>query len=440
MQNLGNNLQNIFSGLKSKTQISEENIKSAVKAVKVSLLEADVNLDVVKKIINALTEKSLGKEILKGVSASEQFIKIVHDEILEVLGRNQLSLNIDYPFHKMMFVGLQGSGKTTSIAKITKFLQQKKKKKVLVVAADIYRPAAIEQLQKLGSDNNFEVFEQGQNNPVDTVKKALEYAQSNKFDTVIVDTAGRLQIDQELMKELIEIKNVLNPQDCLIAIDALSGQEILSVAKGFNDAVSLTGAILTKADGNSKGGAALSIKHTLGVSIMFIGTGEKISDLGEFSPERFTKKILGMQDVVSFVEEAKEIIDEKSATKVGLKIMSGKFNFKDMLFQLKSIQKLGVSKLAGLIPGIPKITEEQKIQLDEQIKVTEALINSMTEKERRNPKILIKEKTRKTRVINGSGRNAQEYNKLIKNYDQMIKVAKMIKGNKFGGLGRFPKF
>ncbi len=436
---LSNKLQQTFSSLKSKTTISQENITDAIKAVKVSLLEADVNLDIVNKITVNLTEKAAGVEVEKGLSASEAFIKIVHDEILEILGKNQISLKTDIPYHKIMFVGLQGSGKTTSIAKVTKFLKEKHKKKVLVVAADIYRPAAIEQIKKLGADNNFEVFEKGRQDPLQTVKEANKYAQENKFDTLIIDTAGRLHIDNELMDELGEIKKEINPQDILIAIDALSGQEILNVAKGFNDALDLTGAILTKADGDAKGGATLSVKYSIGTPIVFVGTGEKVEALETFDPKKWVKKILGMKDVVTFVEEVKEIIDEKSATKVGNKIMSGKFNFKDMLFQMKSVQKLGLGKLAGLIPGIPKITEEQKAQLDSQIKVIQAIVDSMTEKERKNPKLIIRDKTRKARIIKGSGRNAQEYNKLLTQYDQMIKMAKLMKNQKGGFGNKFPR-
>ena len=436
---LSNKLQQTFSSLKSKTTISQENITDAIKAVKVSLLEADVNLDIVNQITVNLTEKASGVEVEKGLSASEAFIKIVHDEILEILGKNQVSLKTNIPYHKMMFVGLQGSGKTTSIAKVTKFLKEKHKKKVLVVAADIYRPAAIEQIKKLGADNNFEVFEKGKQDPIQTVKEANKYAQENKFDTLIIDTAGRLHIDNTLMDELEKIKKEINPQDILIAIDALSGQEILNVAKGFNNALDLTGAILTKADGDAKGGATLSVKHSIGTPIVFVGTGEKVEALETFDPQKWVKKILGMKDVVTLVEEVKEIIDEKSATKVGNKIMSGKFNFKDMLFQMKSVQKLGLGKLAGLIPGIPKITEEQKAQLDSQIKVIQAIVDSMTEKERRNPKLIIRDKTRKARIIKGSGRNAQEYNKLLTQYDQMIKMAKLMKNQKGGFGNKFPR-
>ena len=440
MSVLSNKLKETFSGLKSKTKITPENIKDAIKAIKVSLLEADVNLEVVNQISDKLVAESQGLQVDKKIGASEQFIKIVYDEILNILGKNQVDLKYNLPFHKIMLVGLQGSGKTTSIAKLATFLQTKKSKKVLAVAADIYRPAAIDQLKQLGQANNFEVFEKGKQNPVQTVKEAQKYAKDNKFDTMIVDTAGRLHIDKELMNELSEIKKEINPQDILITIDALAGQEILNVAKGFNQDLELSGAILTKADGDSKGGATLSLKHAIGTPILFVGTGEKVNALESFNPEKFVKKILGMQDVVSFVEEMKEVIDEKSATKVGNKIFSGKFNFKDMLFQMKSVQKLGVGKLAGLIPGIPKITEAQKEKLDLDIKINQALIDSMTEKERRNPKILIREKMRKTRIINGSGRTPQEYNKLINQYDQMIKMAKMMKNHKGGFGGKFPKF
>ena len=340
-ESLGDRLQNVMTKIKGYGRITEENISEMTREIRLALLEADVNYKVVKEFIASVKEKALGEEVAKSLKPGEMFVKIVKDELVELLGGEKQDLNLNGSPATLMLVGLQGSGKTTTIAKIANFLRKKYKKKPLLVACDVYRPAAIEQLKQLGKELGIEVYEEGKNDPVEISKNAISYAKENQFDYVLIDTAGRLHIDEELMDELNNIHELILPDEVLLVIDSMTGQDAINVIEGFNNRLKLTGAILTKLDGDTRGGAALSIRHLTNVPIKFIGVSEKMDGLEEFYPERMATRILGMGDIMSIVEKAESVIDEEEAMKTAKKMQKGKFDLEDFLLTLNQIKKLG---------------------------------------------------------------------------------------------------
>ncbi len=424
-ESLGDRLQNALHKIKGYGKITEDNISEMMREIRLALLEADVNYKVVKEFTNTVKEKALGEEVASSINPGDLFVKIVKDELTELLGGESKSLNLSGNPATLMLVGLQGSGKTTTIAKIANFLRKKHSKKPLLVACDVYRPAAIDQLKQLGKQLNMEVYEEGKKDPVEISLNALSYAKENGFDYVLIDTAGRLHIDDELMDELDNIKNKINPQEILLVIDSMMGQDAINVITGFNDKLPLTGVVLTKLDGDTRGGVALSVRHLTNVPIKFIGTSEKLDGLDSFDPERMAGRILGMGDIVSLVEKATEAIDEKEAEKTAKRMQQGKFDLEDFLSTMKQIKKLGpLENLLKMLPGAKKMGLTS-IKIDpKQMAHVEAIVLSMTPKERRNPDII--KASRKTRIANGSGRSVQEVNKLLQQFEQMKKMMKQV--------------
>lgn len=427
-ENLGDRLQNVMSKIKGYGKITEDNISEMTREIRLALLEADVNYKVVKEFINNVKEKALGEEVAKSLKPGEMFVKIIKDELVELLGGEKKDLNIVGNPAILMLVGLQGSGKTTTIAKIANLLRKKYKKNPLLVACDVYRPAAIDQLKQLGKELNIEVFSEG-GNPVDIAGDALKFAKENKFDYILIDTAGRLHIDETLMDELKNINEKVNPQEILLVVDSMTGQDAINVIEGFNEKLPLTGAILTKLDGDTRGGAALSIRHLTNVPIKFIGVSEKLDGLEEFYPERMATRILGMGDIMSIVEKAESVIDQDEALKAAKKMQKGNFDLEDFLSQMKQIKKLGpLENIIKLLPGVPK--ELKNVQIDpKQIAHIEAIIQSMTKEERKNPDIL--KASRKIRIAKGSGRSVEEVNRLLKQFEQMKVMMKQFKNGNF---------
>ena len=428
-ESLGDRLQNALHKIKGYGKITEDNISDMMREIRLALLEADVNYKVVKEFTNSVKEKALGEEVASSINPGDLFVKIVKDELVELLGGESKPLNLNGNPATLMLVGLQGSGKTTTIAKLSNFLRKKHAKKPLLVACDVYRPAAIDQLKQLGKQLNIEVYEEGKSDPVKIAKNAISYAKQNGYDYVLVDTAGRLHIDEELMDELVNIKNAINPDEILLVIDAMMGQDAINVITGFNDKLPLTGVILTKLDGDTKGGVALSVRHLTNVPIKFIGVSEKLDGLDFFDPERAAGRILGMGDIVSLVEKATEAIDEKEAEKAAKRMQQGKFDLEDFLSTMKQVKKLGpLENLLKLVPGAKKMGLSD-VKIDpKQMAHIEAIVLSMTPKERRNPEII--KASRKTRIANGSGTSVQEVNKLLQQFDQMKKMMKqMSNGN-----------
>lgn len=445
---LASKLQGVFKKLKGKGKLSEQDIKLAMREVKLALLESDVNYKVVKTFINNVSEKALGEKVLESLTPAQQVIKIVNEELQSIMGNEQSKLNFNHNgITVVMLVGLQGAGKTTIAAKLALHCR-KSGKNPLLVACDIYRPAAIKQLQVLGSQINVPVFSLGDKvNPVDIVKGALKEAETNSNNLVIIDTAGRLHIDEELMSELKDIKEVSNPHEILMVIDSMIGQESVNISQTFNENLDVTGFVLTKLDGDTRGGVALSIKEVIGKNIKFIGTGEKVGDLEVFHPDRMASRILGMGDVLSLIEKAQEAIDKDEAQKLSERMLANEFNFEDFKTAMQQMKKIGsFSKILEMIPGIGSSMKELKnINLEDSEKELgkiDAIINSMTIKERRNPKLLIGSPSRKNRIARGSGTTIQQVNKLIKDFENMSKLMKQFKGlgkGKFGKKGFFPK-
>lgn len=427
-ESLGDRLQSAVNKIKGYGKITESNISDVTREIRLALLEADVNYKVVKEFINNVKEKALGEEVAKSLKPGEMFVKILKDELVELLGGNKADLYMNGKPSILMLVGLQGSGKTTTIGKLALMLRKKYKKKPLLVACDVYRPAAIDQLKQIGKELNIEVYEEGKNNPVDIVEHALKYAKDNKFDYVLVDTAGRLHIDEQLMEELNNINNVINPNEILLVVDSMTGQDAVNVIEGFNNQLPLTGAILTKLDGDTRGGAALSIRHLTNVPIKFIGVSEKMDGLDEFYPDRMATRILGMGDLMTMIEKAESVIDEDEARRAAKRMEQGKFDLEDFLSTMKQIKKLGpLENLIKLIPGIPKEVKKVKIDPKDMAHI-EAIILSMTPYERRHPECL--KASRKIRISKGCGRSVEEVNKLIKQFDQMkIMMKQMKNGN-----------
>ena len=422
-ESLGDRLQNAIHKIKGYGKITEGNISDMMREIRLALLEADVNYKVVKEFTNTVKEKALGEEVASSINPGDLFVKIVKDELTELLGGEQADICLKGNPAVLMLVGLQGSGKTTTIGKLANFLRKKHAKKPLLVACDVYRPAAIDQLKQIGKQLNIEVYDEGNGNPVEISKNAISYAKENNYDYVLIDTAGRLHIDEDLMDELENIRNEVNPDEVLLVIDAMMGQDAINVITGFNDKLPLTGVILTKLDGDTRGGVALSVRHLTYVPIKFIGVSEKLDGLDSFDPERMAGRILGMGDIVSLVEKATEAIDEKEAEKTAKRMQQGKFDLEDFLSTMKQMKKLGpLENLLKLLPGAKKMGLTD-IKIDpKQIAHIEAIVLSMTPKERRNPDII--KASRKTRIASGSGTSVQEVNKLLQQFDQMKKMMK----------------
>ena len=429
-ESLTEKLESAINKIKGYGKITEDNITDAMREVRLALLEADVNYKVVKEFNNKVKEKALGEEVKKSLKPGEVFLKILKDELLALLGDEKNELNLNGNPAIIMLVGLQGSGKTTTIGKLGNLLRKKKNKKVMFIAADVYRPAAIDQLKTLGKELNIEVYEEGKKDAVNIVNNGINYAKEKGYDLVLVDTAGRLHVDENLMDELKKINESVNPNEILLVIDAMIGQDAINVINGFNDALPITGTILTKMDGDTKGGVALSAKHLTNVPIKFIGTSEKLDGLTEFDPERMVSRILGNGDIMSIIEKAESVIDEKETMKAAKKMQAGKMDLDDFLTQLRQIKKLGpLENLIKLLPGARKMGLNN-ISIDpKQFSRLEAIISSMTLKERRNPEII--KSSRKQRIANGSGTNVTEVNKLLNQFEQMQKMMKMMKNGNF---------
>lgn len=422
-ESLGDRLQNAIHKIKGYGKITEDNISDMMREIRLALLEADVNYKVVKEFTNSVKEKALGEEVASSINPGDLFVKIVKDELTELLGGEQEDICLKGNPAVLMLVGLQGSGKTTTIGKLANFLRKKHSKKPLLVACDVYRPAAIDQLKQIGKQLNIEVYDEGNGNPVEISKNAISYAKENGYDYVLVDTAGRLHIDEALMYELENIRTEINPDEILLVIDSMMGQDAINVITGFNEKLPLTGVVLTKLDGDTRGGVALSVRHLTNVPIKFIGISEKLDGLDSFDPERMAGRILGMGDIVSLVEKATEAIDEKEAEKTAKRMQQGKFDLEDFLSTMKQMKKLGpLENLLKLIPGAKKMGLNN-VKIDpKQLAHIEAIVLSMTPKERRHPEII--KASRKTRIANGSGTSVQEVNKLLQQFDQMKKMMK----------------
>ena len=422
-ESLGDRLQNAIHKIKGYGKITEDNISDMMREIRLALLEADVNYKVVKEFTNSVKEKALGEEVASSINPGDLFVKIVKDELTELLGGEQEDICLKGNPAVLMLVGLQGSGKTTTIGKLANFLRKKHSKKPLLVACDVYRPAAIDQLKQIGKQLNIEVYDEGNGNPVEISKNAISYAKENGYDYVFVDTAGRLHIDEALMDELENIRTEINPDEILLVIDSMMGQDAINVITGFNEKLPLTGVVLTKLDGDTRGGVALSVRHLTNVPIKFIGISEKLDGLDSFDPERMAGRILGMGDIVSLVEKATEAIDEKEAEKTAKRMQQGKFDLEDFLSTMKQMKKLGpLENLLKLIPGAKKMGLNN-VKIDpKQLAHIEAIVLSMTPKERRHPEII--KASRKTRIANGSGTSVQEVNKLLQQFDQMKKMMK----------------
>ncbi len=433
---LNTKFEKIVQSIRGKAVISETDLEVTLREIRIALLEADVSLVVVKEFINSIKLNVLGKEILKSVKPDQMIIKLVQDELVKILGSENKSINLSSSqLTKILFCGLQGSGKTTSIAKLSYLLKKSSKKKILLASADIYRPAAQEQLKVLAEETGSDFFNHNLSSASTIVDDSIDYAQKNLFDILILDTAGRQVVDKKLMSELIEIENKFKPDETLLVADALTGQDAANVAKSFSDAINITGSILTRIDGDSRGGAALSIKSITNSPIKFIGLGEKVENFEPFHPERIAQRILGMGDIVSLVEKAAENIDKEEMEDMAKKIAKGKFDLEDFANQLKQMGKMGgVSGLLSMMPGVSKaqkLMAENKISnsmIDKQI----AIISSMTKKERADPDII--KASRKIRISKGSGTKVQDVNRLLKQFLQSQKMMKRMKSMGKGGI------
>lgn len=426
---MGDRLSNAIKNIKGMGRITEDNISDAMREIRMALLEADVNYEVVKEFVRNVKEKALGLEVEKSLKPEELFIKLVKDELVTLLGGDFVPLETNKVPTIIMMTGLQGSGKTTTSGKIANLVRKKNKKNPLLVACDIYRPAAIDQLKEIGASLNIPVFEEGKKNPVEIVEHALAFAKENKHDFIIIDTAGRLHIDEELMDELVAIEEHVKPNEVLLVIDAMMGQDAINVINGFNDKLQLTGAILTKMDGNTKGGVALSVRHLTNVPIKFIGDSEKLDGLSEFYPERMAERILDMGDILSIAEKVEGIISEEDATDLAKKMKKGDYDLEDFLNNLKQIRKLGpLENLLKMIPGARKMGLGDISINPKDMAHIEAIILSMTPYERRHPEVL--KNSRKQRISKGCGRSVEEINRLLKQFEQMKQMMKqMTNGN-----------
>ncbi|MDU3405923.1 signal recognition particle protein [Clostridium sp.] len=444
-EGLSDKLQEAFKKLKGKGKLTEKDIKEAMREVKLALLEADVNFKVVKKFISSVSEKCVGNEVLESLTPAQQVIKIVNEELTNLMGGIESKLNFNSVGPTViMMVGLQGAGKTTMSGKLALQLR-KQNKKPLLVACDIYRPAAIKQLEVVGKQIDIPVFQMGDKvNPVDIAKAGIAHARENGNNVIIIDTAGRLHIDENLMEELKSIKEEVNPQEILLVVDSMTGQDAVNVAESFNNSLDVSGVILTKLDGDTRGGAALSIRSVTEKPIKFIGVGEKMSDFEVFYPDRMSSRILGMGDVLSLIEKAQQAFDDKEAQELSSKMLENDFTYEDYLTAMEQMKKLGsLSKIMEMVPGIPKEVKDIDFDAGEkQLGRVKAIIHSMTPKERRNPKLIAGSSSRKKRIAKGSGTSLQEVNKLIKGFDMMRKQMKQMKSfqkkSKKGFLGKLP--
>ena len=426
---MGDRINKAIKNIKGMGRITEDNISDAIKEIRMALLEADVNYEVVKEFTYNVKEKALGMDVGKSLKPEEVFIKLVKDELVSLLGGNYVPLETNKKPTIVMLVGLQGSGKTTTCGKLANLVRKKYNKKPLLVACDIYRPAAIEQLTEIGKALNVPVFSKGKEKPTLIVKEALDYAKENNNDYIIIDTAGRLQINEELMNELVDINKVVNANEILLVIDAMMGQDAINVIKGFNDKLSLTGAILTKMDGNTKGGVALSVRHLTNIPIKFVGDSEKLDGLSEFYPERMAERILDMGDILSIAEKASSAIDEDEAKDLAKKMQKGKYDLEDFLTNMKQIKKLGpLENILKMLPGA-RNAGLNNVNIDpKDMAHVEAIVLSMTPYERKHPEVL--KASRKIRIAKGSGRSVEEVNRLLKQFDTMKDMMKkMSNGN-----------
>ena len=430
---LGDKLKHVFTKLTSRGKLDEYEIKQAMREIRIALLEADVNFNVVKDFVARISERAKGEEITKSVTPGQQVVKIVHDELVELMGAKNAKLDVSpKPPTVVMMCGLQGAGKTTMCGKLGALLK-KQGKKPLLVACDIYRPAAINQLQVVGKNAGLEVFEKGTQKPVKTAEQAVRYAEANGFDTVIIDTAGRLHINDELMRELEDVRKAVSPTEILLTVDAMTGQDAVTVATTFNDRLDITGVILTKLDGDTRGGAALSIKAVTGKPIKFCGTGEKLGDIEPFHPDRMASRILGMGDIVSLVEKAQEAIDEEEMKKMEKRVKDATFTLDDYLVQFESLKKMGgISEIMQMLPGMSRFNISDKDIDEKRIERFKAIIRSMTKKEREHPEIV--KSSRRRRISAGSGTSIQDVNQLLKQFEQTKDMMRKMKNSK----GRMP--
>ena len=425
--NLSDKLEKALHNLKGRGKITEINVAETLKEVRRALLDADVNYKIAKDFTNNVKEKALGQQVLTTLQPGQLMVKIVKDELTQLMGGDAAGVNLSGNPTVILMSGLQGSGKTTFSGKLANYLKNKRNKKPLLVACDVYRPAAIDQLHIVGEQVGVPVFsDKGNNNPVDIAKKGVQYAKENHLNVVIVDTAGRLAVDEQMMTEISNIHKALNPQETLFVVDAMTGQDAVNTAKAFNDVLNFDGVILTKLDGDTRGGAAITIKSVVNKPIKFVGTGEKMDAIDVFYPDRMADRILGMGDVVSLVERAQEQFDEEQARKLQKKIAKNQFGFDDFLEQIQQIKRMGSMKdLLGMLPGVGKAVKDLDIK-DDAFKHIEAIIHSMTPKERNTPAII--DLNRKKRIAKGSGRDIQEVNQLMKQFEQMSKMMKMMQG------------
>lgn len=433
-ENLTERLSKTLRNISGRGRLTEDNIKDALREVRMALLEADVALPVVRDFIHQVKQKAVGQDVNKSLTPGQEFIKIVQNELTLAMGEVNSELNLaTQPPAVLLMAGLQGAGKTTSVAKLATFLKNKQKKKVLMVSADVYRPAAIKQLETLGQAIQVDVFpSQSQQKPLDIAQNALKHAKLHFYDVLIIDTAGRLHVDSDMMTEIKQLHQAINPIETLFVVDAMTGQDAANTAKAFNEALPLTGIILTKVDGDARGGAALSIRHITGKPIKFLGMGEKTDALEPFYPDRIASRILGMGDVISLIEELQSKVDHEKAEKIAAKLKKGdKFDLNDFLDQLKQMRDMGgMTAMLAKLPGVGQLPEQVKSQMDDKITVKmEAMINSMTLKERSNPEII--KGSRKRRIAAGSGTQVQDVNRLLKQFDDMQRMMKKMKG---GGM------
>ena len=434
-EGLSGRLSEVFKKLKGRGKVKESDIKEVMREVRMALLEADVNYKVAKDFVASVSEKAMGSEVLESLTPAQQIIKIVNDELTELMGSTNARITFSSKLPTIiMMCGLQGAGKTTHCAKLARYFKQSGKRPLLA-ACDVYRPAAIQQLQIVGEQAGVPVFEMGQGDPVEIARKAVLHARDYGNDILILDTAGRLHIDEELMDELRRIKETVQPQEILLVIDAMTGQDAVNVAKSFDETLGIDGTILTKLDGDTRGGAALSVRAVTGKSIKFVGTGEKLDNLEPFYPDRMASRILGMGDVLTLIEKAQSTVDEQKAMEMAKKLKEQSFDMNDLLEQMQQIKQMGsLSQVISMFPGAGKISDEETAAGEAQLKKTEAIINSMTKRERERPAII--NPSRKRRIAAGSGTKVEDVNRLLKQFEQMQKMMKMMGSSKFRRAAR----
>ena len=440
-EGLADRLQSTIKKMTGKGKVSEQDVKVMAREVRLALLEADVNFKVVKEFVKRIRERAVGSEVMTSLTPGQQVVKIVKEELTELMGGEHSKIAVsERPPTVIMMVGLQGAGKTTTAGKLANLLRKKHNRKPLLVAADVYRPAAIDQLQTVGKQLSIPVFEQGtEANPVDIANDAIEHAKNEHLDYVIIDTAGRLHVDDDLMDELNQINQTVSPDEILLVVDAMTGQDAVNVAENFDQQLNLTGVVLTKLDGDTRGGAALSIKSVANKPIKFIGTGEKLDELEDFHPERMASRILGMGDVLTLIEKAEASIDEKKAKELEEKMRSASFDFNDFLEQMEQVKSMGpLDELLGMIPGANKMKGLKNVQVDDkQLTHIEAIVKSMTKTERLDPSLM--NPSRKKRIAKGSGRPVAEVNRLLKQFTEMKKMMKQMSGMSGGKKGKRKK-